>query len=394
MSKIQEIFSIYGDEYLQNHYISSAQLKTLNSIRVCQTPQLGGFVLKCPNCNKTVAHFNSCRNKNCPICQGTQQAKWAEKQMNNSLPINYFHVVFTMPSELNSLVYLNQKLAYSLLFKAASQTLLELLKEDKKYLNAEPGITAVLHTSGQKIQFHPHLHCIVTGGGLSSDKSKFIFTKNGFLLPMRVVSDKFKGKFIDLFKKEFYTSNTLVLPKKLCSLFKIEQFFSLLKNIDWVVFCKEPFESSENIVLYLSKYTHKIAITDSRIIEVNHQTKKVTFRYKDYKDNNKQKTLIICVFEFIRRFLLHVVPSGVMKIRHYGLLGNRNRNEKLALCRKLIYMQNGEFNKKTTEIKDSSSIEPYVAPHCKRCGHVLRLHESYPIPILNPVIFLAMHRLE
>ena len=311
--------------------------KTLEDICSCRTPQMGGFIEQCSACGETVAHFHSCGNRNCPVCQGVQQAKWVDKQLDNTLPVQYFHVVFTLPSELNPLVFSNQKALYGILFKAASETILE-MSADPEHLGAQPGFTSVLHTWGQNLQFHPHLHFIVTGGGLSSDKLKFVQSSKKFFLPVKAVSKKFRGKFLCFLKQEF-DSGKLYLPKSDEDLAFEEPrqiFFNRLYAQDWVVYTKKPFKTPVHVIRYLGRYTHRVAISDSRIISFDPVSEAVSFHWKDYKDNNRKKIMTLSAVEFSRRFMLHILPSGFMKIRHYGLLGNRNRDQRLCLCRKLL----------------------------------------------------------
>lgn len=367
LSKIQEIFTAMKDKVTWEIPLTYQRQKTLEAICSCRTPEMGGFVEQCSDCGKTVSHFHSCGNRHCPVCQGAQQAKWVEKQLSHSLPVQYFHVVFTLPSELNSIVFSNQKIMYDILFKAASQTILEMSSNDKN-LGAQTGFTAVLHTWGQNLQFHPHLHCIVMGGGLSSDKLQFVSSSKKFFLSVKAMSIKFKGKFLSLLKQEF-KANKLFIPKSEYDLYLEEsrqRFFNQLYSLAWVIYTKKPFENAENVIRYLGKYTHKVAISDARIVKYNQENQTVTFVWKDYKDNNKKKLMTLNAIEFIRRFLLHILPTGFMKIRHYGLLGNKNREQKLSLCRKLLGKIHVVFNIKKYPEKALQHI-------CKSCNGIMQM---------------------
>ena len=377
MSKIQEIFTAMKDQILSKIPLPFHKQKTLESICSCRTPEMGGFIEQCSDCGETVPHFHSCGSRHCPVCQGAQQAKWIEKQLNNALPVQYFHVVFTLPSELNPLVFSNQKILYGILFKAASETILEMCA-NKKNLGAQPGFTSVLHTWGQNLQFHPHLHCIVMGGGLSSDKLHFVQSSKKFFLPVKAVSKKFRGKFLHYLKQEFQ-SGSLHLPKSesdLCFIQPRLNFLDKLHSSDWVVYAKKPFDSADHVIRYLGRYTHRVAISNSRIVDFDPVAKKVSFEWKDYKDNNKKKVMTLDAIEFVRRYLLHVLPPGFMKIRHYGILGNRNRKDKLSLCRKLLRV--------VAPIIKPSNIQETAKNICKVCSgplYVVRhTHRHNPIP--------------
>lgn len=371
-SKIQEIFTAVKDQIISEIPLPFHKQKTLESICSCRTPEMGGFIEQCIDCGETVAHFHSCGNRHCPVCQGTQQAKWIEKQLKNTLPVQYFHVVFTLPSELNPLVFSNQKILYGILFKAASETILE-MSANKKNLGAQPGFTAVLHTWGQNLQFHPHLHCIVMGGGLSSDKCNFVQSSKKFFLPVKAVSKKFRGKFLFYLKQEL-DSEKLYLPSSQADLAFIQSrqiFLDQLYSSNWVVYTKKPFASPEHVIRYLGRYTHRVAISDSRILDFDPATKKVSFEWKDYKDNNRKKVMTLDAVEFVRRFLLHVLPPGFMKIRHYGILGNRNREQKLSLCRRLLKVIVSVNKSTNTQLETAKNL-------CKVCNGILKVVISTP----------------
>lgn len=313
MIEIQEIFKQFGGEYLDAHTLSPAQMKAFCAIQNCRTSTLGAHIDTCDECGFEKISYNSCRNRHCPKCQTVTREQWIDKQNQYLLNTGYFHVVFTLPEKLNAVMLRNQELAYKLFFKAVSETLLELCT-DKKYLGARPGITAVLHTWGQNLSFHPHIHCIVTGGGLTPEV-KWQSSRKKFFLPVKVLSRKFRGKFLFFLKQAG-------LP-----------FDSALYRDEWVVYCKPPFKNVSKVIEYLGRYTHRVAISNSRILGLKNG--KITFSWRDYRDGNKKKTMTVTAQEFIRRFLLHVLPSGFRKIRHYGILASRDKTKKISLCRKL-----------------------------------------------------------
>ena len=294
---------------------------------------LGGHKDQCDHCGHLEISYNSCRNRHCPKCQTLRKEKWIEAHRQDLLPIEYFHVVFTIPSELNLLVSINRKVLYNLLFRSVSETLTE-LAEDPKHLGAEIVSIGILHTWGQNLM--DHIHCIVTGGGLCSDRSRWVSSRKGFFIPVRVMSALFKGKFLDLLKKCFQ-SDDLVFPDPICHLKPPEDFERLRSQLyhkKWVVYCKPPFDGVKGVLEYLGRYTHRVAITNNRILNICNGD--VSFLWRDYADQNRQKTMTLKAEEFIRRFLLHVLPSRFVRIRHFGLLANRKRKNTIALCRKIL----------------------------------------------------------
>jgi predicted Zn-ribbon and HTH transcriptional regulator len=335
MIEVQDIFLKYGNTYRTNHKLTLAQHKAMSAIQKCRTSQLGGHKEVCDDCGHTQISYNSCRNRHCPKCQALAKERWIENQKYNLLDVGYFHVVFTIPDTLNSMIYQNQKVIYTLLFKAVAETLPE-LASDKKYLGAKIGFTSVLHTWGQNLMHHPHIHCIVPGGGLSSI-GKWVNSRKKFFIPVKVLSRKFRGKFLYHLKQlyyqnklEFHGSQTYLSNKK-----DFEELLSSLYSKEWVVYCKPPFRNAACVVEYLGRYTHRVALSNKRIVNLEKDT--VTFKWRDYKDGSKHKLMTLSADEFIRRFLIHILPDGFMKIRHYGLLGNRNKTTKLKLCKQLTH---------------------------------------------------------
>jgi hypothetical protein len=333
MAELQDIIKQFGGEYLDHHNLPLHQFKALKAIEHCRTAELGGHVDECDECGYTNISYNSCRNRHCPKCQKLTSERWIEARKDNLLPVQYFHIVFTLPDFINPLARFNQKEIYAILFKAASETLLELAR-DKKYLGAEIGFTAVLHTWGQNLVDHPHLHCIVPGGGLSPG-GYWLNAKKDFFIPVKVLSRKFRGKFL-AYLRESYAEGDLTFGGNIAYLRTHHNFVALLNklySLEWVVFSKESFKGPEFVIEYLGRYTHRVAISNSRIKSV--ADGKVAFEWKDRSDGNKTKIMTLNAFEFIRRFLLHILPYRFMKIRHYGLLSNRNQS-KVRRCQSLL----------------------------------------------------------
>lgn len=333
MVEVQDIFLKYGPEYRENHKLTLFQHKAMSAIQKCRTSQLGGHMDVCESCGNTQISYNSCRNRHCPKCQTLAKERWIDNQKSNLLNIGYFHVVFSIPDILNLMVYQNQKELYTLLFKAVAETLAE-LASDKKYLGAKLGFTSVLHTWGQNLMHHPHIHCIVPGGGLSSI-GKWVNSRKKFFIPVKVLSRKFRGKFL-YYLKQSYCQNKIEFhgsQKFLSNVKDFENLLSTLYSKEWIVYCKPPFKNAACVVEYLGRYTHRVAISNNRIISIENGN--VAFRWRDYKDGSKLKLMTVSANEFIRRFLIHILPNGFMKIRHYGFLGNRNKNTKLKICKQL-----------------------------------------------------------
>ena len=333
MIELQDILQEYCEDYFAQHPLPLHHFKAINAINRCRTGELGGHMEECDECGHVKISYNSCRNRHCPKCQKLSSERWIERRKEQLLPVQYFHTVFTLPDLLNPIARFNQKEIYDLLFKAASETLLELAR-DKKHLGAEIGFTAVLHTWGQTLVDHPHLHCIVPGGGLSPD-GHWIHAKKDFFIPVKVLSRKFRGKFL-AYLREAFEAGGLKFAGIIESLGENRNFNALtnqLYTLKWVVFCKESFKSPDSVIEYLGRYTHRVAIANSRIKSV--ADGKVAFEWKDRKEGNKTKLMVLDAFEFIRRFLLHILPGRFVKIRHYGLLSNRNRG-KVQQCQALL----------------------------------------------------------
>lgn len=357
--EVADIFRQYGPSYRQSHEMPLNQLRTMRAIEICRTAELGGHVEECDTCGAIRISYNSCRNRHCPKCQFLRKEKWLEERKEDLLPIPYFHVVFTIPDGLNPLALRNQRGIYGILFKSVSETLIELGK-DPRHLGAQIGFISILHTWGQNLMDHPHIHCIVAGGGLSSNGGKWVSCRKGFFIPVRVLSRLFRGKFLSYLKKG-YDCKKLNFHGDICQLQDSKAFREFLKDLyrqEWVVYCKPPFKGPEGVLRYLGRYTHRVAIANHRIIKM--EDGKVSFLWRDYSDGNRNKTMTLNVFEFIRRFLLHVLPERFVKIRYYGLLGNRNRKTMLSQCRKLL----GVITVKTANRDVSETWQEFLLRVC------------------------------
>lgn len=351
---VQDIFRVYGPTYVKKHKLSKQQWKVYNSIVNCKTLELGIHTITCKDCGETHISLNSCRNRHCPNCQSYAREKWIQNESSYILNCPYFHIVTTIPCELNELVLYNQKICYDILFKATSESILELAK-DKKWLGAKIGLTSVLHTWGQTLELHPHIHSIVTGGGLSNNK--WITCKKEYFFKVQVLSSLFRGKFLAMLKEA-----KLIFPKNkqyLKNTKKFNKFLEPLYQKDWITYIEPPKSAPENVIEYIGRYSFRVAISNDRIKEISNGL--VTFEYKDYKDNSKIKTMTITCEEFIRRFLLHTLPNHFTKIRHYGILSNRYKKSIIALCRILIGTKvNSDF---TIDFK--RKIKEFT---CSSCG--------------------------
>jgi hypothetical protein len=335
--EVADILRRHGDAFLERYggTLSSVQRRALRDIAACRTATMGGHVGVCDQCGYQQIAYNSCRNRHCPKCQATAAADWMEARKAELLPVEYFHVVFTLPATLGPIALQNPRVVYGLLFQAAAETLRR-VAADPKHLGAEIGSLAVLHTWGQNLQHHPHLHCVVPGGGLAPDGSHWVACRPGFFLPVRVLSRVFRGKFLALLRSAF-DRGKLVFHGKLASLADPGQFQRRLANAaktEWVVYAKPPFGGPEQVLKYLARYTHRAAISNRRLISL--EGDEVEFLWKDYADRRKRRTMTLKAIEFIRRFLLHVLPAGFVRVRHYGFLANRVCQEKLTLCRSLL----------------------------------------------------------
>ncbi|MEX0806419.1 MAG: IS91 family transposase [Candidatus Binatia bacterium] len=319
--ELADIFRQYGESYRHTHRLPAAHKKVMRAIEVCRTQELGGHLDRCDSCGFERPAYNSCRNRHCPKCQSLAKARWLEKQTSELLPVGYFHLVFTLPHELNRLILTHKKILLALLFKAVSETLLEF---GQKRFSGKVGIIAVLHTWDQTLKDHFHLHCLVPAGALSLDHSRWIGARRNYLFPVKALSRVFRGKFLGLVQQNIERGKIAAATNEIQALWK--------KN--WVVYAKKPFGSPQTVLDYLGRYTHRVALSNNRILNV--QKGLVTLSYRDRKDGDRKKTLILDAHEFIRRFLLHVLPDGFMRIRHFGFLANRCKKQALPQCRTLL----------------------------------------------------------
>jgi hypothetical protein len=387
--ELADIFRRSGGSYRAAHRLPREQLRVMRAIEVCRTSALGGHVETCSQCDYTRISYNSCRNRHCPKCQNTERAKWLESRKAELLPVDYFHVVFTIPEELARLALDNQETLYGILFRAASETLLTVAR-DPRHLGGEIGFFAILHTWGQNLLHHPHVHCVVPGGGLSPDHERWISCRPGFFLPVRVLSRLFRRLFLEALEKAFQ-QRELRFPGPLEPLAHQTAFresLAPLRRREWVVYAKPPFGGPPQVLEYLGRYTHRVAITNQRILALEQD--QVTFQWKDYRHPQKHKSrrMTVTAAEFIRRFLLHTLPPGFQRIRHFGFLANRFRKHKLALCRQLLATPVRELLPSAAQCRLLSAARaappPLGCPQCRVGALLRRLLPAYRWPALPP----------
>jgi hypothetical protein len=359
--ELADVFRTHQSEFLArwNPVLSRQQRRALRDIRDCRTAVLGGHLQQCDRCGHRVILYNSCRNRHCPKCQATTRARWLAQRQAEILPVPYFHVVFTLPQQIGRLALQNAKPIYNILFRAASRTLLE-TAADPRLLGASIGFLAVLHTWGQNLHLHPHLHCVVPGGGISPDGSRWIA-----FLPYRVLSHQFRKKFLRQLRQAF-RKGALRFTGELRSLASPAAFRALCEkaaDIEWVVHVKPPFGGPQRVLKYLARYTHRVAISNHRLRSL--ENGRVNFDWKDYAHRSRTKTMTLDAVEFIRRFLLHVLPSGFVRIRQFGFLANRVRKEKLEQCRALLATSQPRPPSDCQERANANLEDPHRCPICK-----------------------------
>ena len=337
--EVADIFRRYGAAYRETYGASlcSAQRRVISAIELCRTAALGGHVERCDRCDHQRICYNSCRDRHCPKCQALARAQWLEDRRSELLDTQYFHVVFTVPQPIAAIALQNKESVYNILFRAAAETL-RTIAADPKHLGAQIGFFTVLHTWGQSLFHHPHLHCVVPGGGISPDGTRWISCRPNFFLPVSVLARLFRRLFLDYLQQAFNAGDlqffSFLEPLRTRSTFL--RHLAPIQKKDWVVYAKRPFAGPEEVLKYVARYTHRIAIANNRLLNINDG--KVQFRWRDYRDGNRHKTMTLGADEFIRRFLLHVLPDGFQRIRYFGFLANRYRAERLALCRQLMQM--------------------------------------------------------
>jgi hypothetical protein len=377
--EVADVFRTYEKDFFAkwDHVLSPRQRKAFKAIRDCRTASLGGhveYVEQCDKCGHLVNAYNSCRDRHCPKCQASAPAKWLAARQGELLPVPYFHVVFTLPQQIGGLALQNAREIYNILFRAASETLLT-IAADPKRLGAGAGFLAVLHTWGQNLHAHPHLHCVVPGGGISGDSAKWVgCRKQSFFLPVQVLGSRFRNVFL-AYLREAFDEGRLQFHGELAGLARPAAFAALCnraKKIRWVVHAKPPFGGPEQVLKYLARYTHRVAISNGRILSI--ADGKVTFLWKDYADAGKVKPMTLDAVEFIRRFLLHILPAGFVRIRQFGFLANRARREKLALCRVLLGAPSAP-PRSIADVQDRKADEK-LCPVCGT-GHMILIRLSY-----------------
>lgn len=377
--EVADVFRLYGADYRDRYgpVMSAQQHRVMQAIETCRTAALGGHREICDRCGELRNAYNSCCNRHCPKCQSLAKERWLKKRLDELLPVEYFHVVFTLPNRLAPLALQNKAALYGLLFDATAETLTR-IAADPRHLGAEIGFLAVLHTWGQRLEAHPHLHCIVPGGGFAPEGERWISCRRGFFLPVRVLSRLFRGIFLDRLRR-LHRRGELALHGNLDALRDagaFEGFLAELRETEWVVYAKRPFGGPEKVFDYLGRYTHRVAISNHRIVSVDGG--KVAFRWRDYRHNRRQQTLTLDADEFIRRFLLHTLPTGFHRIRQFGFLANRYRTEKLERARTLLGVAapRPSAEVERADWKDLhqklTGEDLHLCPHCK-VGRMIHL---------------------
>ena len=375
--EVAEVFRNCRDEYFASHSASAEQRRAFRNIVACRTAALGGHVNRCDRCAHEEVSYNSCRDRHCPKCQAKRQADWCEARGRDLLDVPYFHLVFTLPKQLGPLALQNQRLLYNLLFRAAAETLLTLARDPARW-GAHIGFLAILHTWGQTLLHHPHLHCLVPGGGLSPDQTRWIPSRKRFLLPVPVLSRLFQCKFL-AFLRRAHRRHQLVFEGRLRDLAHPDawrRFLQSLRQTEWVVYAKPPFGSPRRVLKYLARYTHRVAISNARLIGLDRG--RVTFAYRDYRRRLARREMTLPAPEFVRRFLLHALPKGFVRIRHFGFLANRCRKEKLALCRRLLHASRPQPPSPQRIDAVADAPDHHRCPVCRQ-GRMIRIQRLAPM---------------
>lgn len=393
--EVAAIFRQHGEDYRQTHHLGSEQQKAMRDIETCRTALLGGHVDCCSHgCGYMAISYNSCRNRHCPKCQSLKQAKWLEERTERLLPVRYFHLVVTLPHEMIPLSLFNRKLIFNLLFEATARALLEFALGYER-LRAQIGFTAVLHTWDQELKFHPHLHIVATGGGLSQDGSKWISAANSFLLPVKALSVIIRAKFVEALERAFREGRLKGNVPCLGTAAQFERFIRKLRRQKWVVYSKELFNSSKKAYDYLSRYTHRVAISNHRLTALD--ATKVTFRARDNHNLGRHRLITLAAQDFISRFLLHILPARFVKIRHFGLMASSNAKTKLQNARALIRQQNSGDNLAGSDVSKETKTwqelmhsltgrDLTICPQCRR-GTLVRFKLTGSNHIMSPIIW-------
>ena len=376
--EVADIFRVHGPAWRQTQraHLSLGQLKVMSAIEQCRSAALGGHVLRCTGCARNEIAYNSCRNRHCPKCQASAARRWLEARQADLLPVEYYHVVFTLPAPISDIAYYNKAVIYGLLFDVAAETL-RTIAADRKHLGAQLGVTLVLHTWGSALTHHPHVHGIVPGGGLSPDGTRWVSCKPGFFLSVRVLSRLFRRRFLEALEKAHgagqlrFFGDTADLSEGAA----FADWLAPLQRCEWVVYAKRPFAGPAAVLAYLSRYTHRVAISNRRLVAMD--ARGVTFRWKDYraKGRTRPKTMTLSADEFMRRFLLHVLPGGFHRIRHYGLLANARRRENLAKLRVLLHAAPAADAKCLGADAPVATAQPTFV--CPDCGAAMIIVETF-----------------
>jgi len=399
--EVADIFRAHGPAWRQSQagHLSLGQLQVMSAVERCRSAELGGHVLRCQACEHTQIAYNSCRNRHCPKCQGSAARRWLEARQADLLPVDYYHLVFTLPAPISDIAYYNKSALYGLLFQCAAETLLT-IAADPKHLGARIAVTLVLHTWGSAMTHHPHVHGIVPGGGLSLDDKRWVACRPGFFLPVRVLSRLFRRLFLEKLCTAYQRGQLQFFGEHqaLATAQAFGEWLKPLRRCEWVVYAKRPFAGPAAVLAYLSRYTHRVAIANSRLIALNERG--VTFKWKDYRVKNKDryKSMTLAADEFMRRFLLHVLPSGFHRIRHYGLIANTGRKRHLARARELLRCENAETALRTVE-HDANAGEgnnpqppddtPFICPQCGGPMLIIDIFAREQHPRAPPAIHLA-----
>jgi hypothetical protein len=367
--EVADVIRAHGEAFLAKHgyWLTRGQRRALRDLAACRTAALGGHVECCLDCGHERIAYNSCRNRHCPKCQALARARWLQREAGALLPVEYHHVVFTLPAELSVVALAHPAVMYERLFRAAAATLRDAAANPKR-LGASIGVLMVLHTWGQNLHHHPHVHCVVTGGGLSCDARGVVDAtpcwracRPGFFLPVRVLSRLFRGKFLALLRAAL-DGGQLTLPEQLADADAVSAWLAALYAKEWVVYAKRPFGGPAQVLKYLARYTHRVAISNRRLLHL--ADGRVTFRYTDYADDHRAKVMTLDAVEFLRRFVQHVLPKGFVKVRHYGLLANRRREHRLGVCRRLLFVAGVG----PQSVGDAVRVKPAQRPCCPHCG--------------------------
>lgn len=391
--EVADVFRRYGQAYRDKHgaSMSTAQRRVMTAIEVCRTAALGGHLERCDQCGHERNCFNSCRDRHCPKCQSLARAQWIEDRQSELLEVPYYHVVFTVPEEIAAIAYQNKEVVFDILFRATAETL-RTIAADPRHLGAEIGFFAVLHSWGQNLLFHPHLHCVVPGGGPSPDGQRWISCRPGFFLPVRVLSRLFRRLFLEALQKAFDSGKLRFFTalEPLRERVAFARHLARAKAIDWVVYAKRPFAGPQQVLDYVGRYTHRVAISNNRLLDIEND--RVCLKWKDYRHGDQVKTMTLSSEEFIRRFLLHVLPNRFQRIRYYGFLANRYRQQRLDQCRRLLSMPAPNQNTVAPverdyrdRYEDLAKCSLRQCPQCQR-GRMLSIAILSPSPHYFPAI--------